>query len=107
MEYYIGIDIGTTNLKSALFTEDGKLKSYHAEPTPIIHPQEGWSEFSPAELWKTICICLKNVTAEVNADDICSVGVSSMGEAGMLTDDKGIPLTNIIAWYDPRAKEQN
>ena len=106
MEYHIGIDVGTTNLKAALFTQDGFLIAYHSKPTPVLHPKKEWSEFDPFAVWKGIAACLKNIVGAVNPEKICSVGISSFGESGLLADWTGMPLTNAIAWYDPRAKEQ-
>lgn len=106
MKYYAGIDVGTTNLKAALFTQEGTLAAYHSEPTPTVHPQKEWSEFEPYAIWNGVCDCLKKITSTVSSEDICSVGISSFGEAGFLADAAGMPLTNAIAWYDPRTKKQ-
>lgn len=106
MEYYLGIDMGTTNIKAALFTEDGSMATFSSEPTPVIHPKEGWSEFGPLELWSVLCRCIKKVVWETKGAKIVSAGISSLGESGVLTDAGGYPLNNFIAWYDPRAKEE-
>lgn len=106
MEYYLGIDMGTTNVKAALFTADASMAAFWSEPTPIIHPIEGWSEFEPIELWRVLCRCIQKVVKETGASEIVSAGISSLGESGVLTDAGGHPLTNFIAWYDPRAKQE-
>lgn len=106
MVHYIGLDVGTTNIKAALFSQKGELVEYHSEPTSITHPREGWSEFDPVGIWNSVCSCIKQITAKVSPEDICSVGISSLGEAGLITDEDGVPLSNIIAWYDPRARQQ-
>ena len=36
MSVYLGIDVGTTNLKVAAFDAHGQLCAYHSEPTPSL-----------------------------------------------------------------------
>ena len=104
---FIGIDVGTTNIKAASFSEKGAMLAYHAESTPIVHPSPGASEFEPEAIWRQICTCVRAVARETGADIPRSVGVSAMAEGGLLLDAQGRPLSNIVAWYDMRAVPQN
>ena len=106
MKYYMGIDIGTTNLKAAVFREDGELVSYHSESTPVSHPKPFFSEMDPMEVWEKIKICIRENVKQCPAKEICSVAVSSMGEAGILVEEQGRPLNPFILWYDTRSEAQ-
>lgn len=107
MNVYAGIDIGTTNIKTAVFDGNGNQLAYYSVPNKIVHPLETWSEFDPAEVWKAVKICLKEVREQLEEDmRISSIGVSSLGESGVLLDKEGNALTNFIAWYDRRSKEE-
>lgn len=103
---YIGIDIGTTNIKAALFSETGEIMQYESIVTPIVHPKKEWSEFEPYKIWECVSECLRRITDNRKEEDIVSVGISSLGESGIFVDKNGIPLSNMIAWYDPRTKAQ-
>lgn len=107
MQYHIGIDVGTTNIKSAAYTMDGRRIAYHAEPTPIVNPQPGFSEFEPESVWRCVCLCLRAVTDAVGSAHIRTLGISSMAEAGVPLDVAGRPLYNFIAWYDQRSQPQS
>lgn len=106
MQYLLGLDIGTTNIKAIAIRTDGTQAAYHALPTPIVHPQPEWSEFVPEAIWKTTCACIQKVCTEINPEEILSVGVSAMAETGIPMDAEGRPLYNFIAWYDFRADAQ-
>ena len=103
---FLGIDIGTTNVKAAAFDVTGCIASYHAVPTPVLHPAPAFSEFPAEGLWQCICECTRSVVAEVGAQNIRAVGISAMAEGGLLADRDGLPLTDIIAWYDMRSSAQ-
>ncbi|GAI15112.1 unnamed protein product, partial [marine sediment metagenome] len=47
MDYILGIDIGTTGTKSALFSADGCFVDSRYISYPITYPKEGWAEQNP------------------------------------------------------------
>lgn len=103
---FLGIDVGTTNVKAAVFDPKGGLLAYHAVSTPIVHPIPEFSEFPAEKLWQCVCQCIQSVANQVGPETICAVGVSAMAEGGLLLDEQGNPLTDIIAWYDMRSVMQ-
>ena len=106
MKAYVGIDIGTTNIKAAVFSEDGEWLAYASRPNVNLHPQEGWADFDANQIWDNAAACLREVTSKVNPADIRAVGVSSMAECGVPLDADGNVLTPMIAWYDRRTVEE-
>ena len=106
MKYYLGIDVGTTNIKAAAFDRQGGLAAYGAVPTPIAHPRQEWSEFEPQAIWRAVCASVGAVIRQLGAGRIASVGVSAMAETGIPLDGAGEPLYNFIAWYDMRSQPQ-
>ena len=106
MEYLLGLDIGTTHLKAGIFTLQGEPVVVKLASTPSHNLGEGRAIYSPDELWDSVCGLLKETTGQLESGDkILSVAIASMGEAGLLIDGEGKPLTPIIAWYDSRGKE--
>lgn len=106
MKYYMGIDVGTTNLKVAVFHANGDMVAYHSESTPVSHPITSFSEMDPMEVWEKIKTGIRETVKQCAKEEICSIAVSSMGEAGILTDEKGRPLYPFILWYDTRSEAQ-
>ncbi|NLA58294.1 MAG: hypothetical protein GX855_05280 [Firmicutes bacterium] len=106
MEYLLGLDLGTTHLKAGLFTLQGEAAAVKLARTPARDLGEGRAVYDPEELWGRVSGLLREITAMLQPqDEILSIGIASMGEAGLLLDDGGQPLTPIIAWYDSRGKE--
>lgn len=108
MTYLLGIDVGTTSIKSVVYRPDGSAVASSARPTPTHVPQPRWAYYRPRELWQTVLETIRGALAEVDDPSrIASVAVASVAEAGVLLDENGDPTTDIIAWYDTRTKPQS
>lgn len=104
MEYLIGVDIGTTNVKAVALADDGKLLATAGRPTKTLSPSPGYAE-QDAEL---IFIQVVQVIREVQA--ACPASYTPMGlvfsgamHSLMALDEQGNPLTNAWLWSDLRA----
>ncbi len=103
----LGIDIGTTNLKTILFDPTGNVVAQASTPTPTHHGRPGWAHYDAEETWQTVIGLLRRVTAQI--DDprrIASVAVTSYGETGVPLDAQGNPTYDAIAWFDDRTAPQ-
>lgn len=108
MTYLLGIDVGTTSIKSVVYRPDGGAVASCARPTPTHVPQPRWAYYRPEELWQTVVATIRGALDEV--DDparIASIAVASVAEAGVLLDERGEPTTDIIAWFDTRTRPQS
>lgn len=105
MAILIGIDLGTTHLKAAAFTERGEQLAIAHLPTPTIRLEGGGAEYDPEALWSGVADCLHRVRAAVTGR-VAGIGIASMAEAGLLVDGAGEPLYPAIAWFDPRTQPQ-
>ena len=54
-QYLLGIDIGTSACKVALFGKDGKVEAAVSEGYPVYYPHPGWAEQNPDEWWEAVC----------------------------------------------------
>ncbi|HHV62065.1 MAG TPA: hypothetical protein GXX51_05435 [Firmicutes bacterium] len=105
--YLLGIDIGTTNWKVALYDEDGRVISAFSSPTRVHSEGGGRVIYKPDEIWATVTGGIRQVISQArNPRDVKAIGVASMGEAGVLIDKKGQCLYPAMAWYDPRTTPQ-
>ena len=113
MEYILGVDVGTTNLKAIIFSVDGHIISSHIVPSPITILPKGGAIYDTGLLWNTLCLVIKKVVGKLSSiksssavRSIKGVAVASMAEAGVPLDKKGKELYPVIAWYDPRTEEE-
>ena len=104
MAYFVGIDLGTTNIKAIVYdAAAGKVVDIASRATPVHHPQPGWSEHDPEEIWRAVAFCLRAV---IKGRPIAGVGISSLAEAGVAMDEDMSPIYPIIAWFDRRTEKQ-
>lgn len=100
----LGLDIGTTSIKAVLYDPaQGQVVRRAARPTPVDHPQPGWSEHDPAALWATTVQCIREAA---NGAAVRALAISSMAETGLLLDTNMQPVAPAIAWFDRRSEPQ-
>lgn len=108
MTYLLGIDVGTTSIKSVVYRTDGSAIASCARPTPTHVPQPRWAYYRAEELWQTVVETIRETLLDVDDPTrIASVAVASVAEAGVLLDERGDPTTDIIAWFDTRTRPQS
>ena len=52
--YLLGIDIGTSACKVAIFDRSGRVLAAENGDYPVYYPHEGWAEQNPEEWWKAV-----------------------------------------------------
>ena len=108
MNCYIGIDVGTTNIKAAVYSTNNEQLFFFSKATPTksIQSETVVYEYDLIEIYNTVCECLQKLSANINGHAIRSLAVSSMGESGIPLDAHFYPQSNAIAWFDPRSIPQ-
>ena len=97
----IGIDVGTTSCKAALVSLDGRELAHGRRPTPWTSVATG-AEVDPHGLVEASVGAALDALASGPTGDVRGIGVCSMGETGVMLDQRGEPLAPGIAWYDTR-----
>lgn len=93
---YIGIDFGTTNLKTAVFSQTGELLACLRSSTP--KPARGGGGYCPDEVFGLIESQLRQLSRSYSFEGIA---VTGMAEAGILLERGTLkPLSGIIPWFD-------
>jgi gluconokinase len=103
MEYFVGIDIGTTSVKSIAFSRDGKPISEHSITYPIKHPFPGWSEQDPEEICSAVFATLEAILTGLapHLPVLCSF--SAAMHSLIAVDSTGRAISPSIIWADNRA----
>jgi xylulokinase len=77
----LGIDVGTTGCKVALFSLQGEmLASAYSEYNPQ-SPHPGWAQLDSVAIWEVVKATIRSVTAARPGVEIHAVSVSSLAEA--------------------------
>lgn len=112
MQTLLGIDLGTTGVKAALFaTEDGRVLADAFVDYPLFHPHPGWAEQNPAQWWdatvEAIRTCLTlGARAGAQPADVRGLGLSGQMHGVVLLDAAHHVLRPSIVWADQRSDEQ-
>lgn len=105
--YLLGIDVGTTNWKVVAYRYDGTVAAKFSCPSITRWEGGGRAVYDPAELWEAVCRGIRSVLSEIgDPNQVVAVGIASMGESGILVDERGDPLYPAIAWFDPRTEAE-
>ncbi len=102
----LGIDIGTSACKVAVFDHEGKVLAQSNQAYQVYYPQSGWAEQDATEWWEAICKGIKDVLSkeQVNADAICGIGVDGQSWSAIPVNEKGEVLSRTPIWMDTRAR---
>lgn len=105
MEYFIAHDIGTSGLKSSLFSREGSLiKSVLQEYQADFNGREVTQ--NPLALFYAVLKGSRQLSAAVDPQEIKAMSFSAQMNACLLVDEKGTPLHDMFIWADTRAEKQ-
>lgn len=102
--YFLGIDLGTSYFKVALFNESGQLKGLSKKAVPV-SVSGSKVELSVTAFWQVLYACLQAALDEANAKvtDISGISYASQANTFILVNKYGKPLTPLILWTDQTA----
>lgn len=102
---FLGLDIGTTGCKAAVFSEAGNQLALAYREYTILNPQPGWVELDSQQVFDLIKETIGEVALRVTEDPVKALCISSMGEAVTpVSNDRRI-LGNCILSSDIRGAE--
>ncbi len=101
----LGIDVGTTGCKAAVFSADGRLLTSAYEEYDVLRPAPSWAELDAEEVWDQVKTTICRVSTSPS-DPIEALAVSSLGEA-MVPVNAGREIVgpSIVANFDLRGEE--
>lgn len=106
MTYVIGIDIGTSGTKTALFDERGRKIASKTVEYPLYQPHEGWAEQEPLDWWGATVEGIRAVTAGIDKSRIAGIGLSGQMHGLVMLGSSGEVLRRSIIWCDQRTSSQ-
>jgi xylulokinase len=104
MKYLLGIDIGTSACKAALFDRNGTPILQASADYTVSYPRPGWAEQEPDSWWSAVCDTVRQITGRINPCDIAGIGVDGQGWAAVAVDRAGRVLCPTPIWMDTRSE---
>lgn len=103
--HYLGIDIGTSNIKTLLIDSGGCVVAKGSSSVGRYESDGLAVEQDIDEIFFAVCTAVKQITAKINDDRIISVGISSQGGAIVPLDKNSLPVCRVISWLDLRGEK--
>jgi len=100
----MGIDLGTTGVKTVCFDPEGTVLSSAYREYPTHSPHPGWMELDPERVWRDTAEAIREAAGR-SPDPVSAVGISCLGEAIAQLDRDGNIVYPTIVGFDNRAKD--
>ena len=100
---YLGIDLGTSSVKTVLFDRDQRLIASASEPLGIDRPHPGWSEQDPNEWWDAVEKTVDAIARDHELAELRGIGLSGQMHGAVCLDHDDRVLRPAILWNDGRA----
>ena len=106
MQYLIGVDIGTTNVKAIALADDGTLLAVAGRHTRTLSPFFGAAEQNAGTLFRQVVQVIREIQSACPASMHPAGLVFSGAMHSLLAlDEQGKPLNHAWLWSDLRAAE--
>lgn len=104
--YYIGLDIGTSSLKTTLIDDNKHILHEASYDYVFDEPQEGWREIDPKVWFHAVKKGLNDIVQHFGGDEIATIGVSGQMHTTVFLDDEGNSVRPAIMWNDLRSVKE-
>jgi len=102
---YLGIDIGTSSVKTVLLDERSATVAQGSAALEVSRPQPGFSEQDPQQWWDATVTAVSALPAAARTA-VRAVGLSGQMHGATLLDAQDRPLRPAILWNDGRSARE-
>ncbi len=102
---YLGIDLGSTNMKAALYDRQFHLIDRQSLPVQYIR-EGGFVEFDAKAYFRGLLGLLGKLIRENGIRQVTQMAFTGQAETLVVLDKDGEPLCNAISWMDERSAQQ-
>ena len=99
---YIGIDLGSTNIKAAIYDKNFKLIDRQSRPVNYIR-DNGFVEFDAFTYCEDLIDLLFDMVKSNGVKSVSEIAFTGQAESLVVVGKDGKPLMNAISWMDERS----
>lgn len=102
---YIGVDLGSTNIKAAIYDSQFCLVDRQSRPVSYIR-DNGFVEFDAQAYCADLVQLLAQMLRENGVSQVKQIAFTGQAESLVVLDRQGKPLMNAISWMDERSVKE-
>ena len=102
---YIGVDLGSTNIKAAIYDKHFNLVDRQSRPVNYIR-ENGFVEFDAYVYCRDLIGLLADMVEKNHVAKIRQIAFTGQAESLVVLGHHGRPLMNAISWMDERSVEE-
>lgn len=99
---FIGVDLGSTNIKAAVYNENMELVGAQSLPVTYIR-ENGFVEFDAEAYFDQLVRLLEQLLRSNNMHTVSRITFTGQAESLVVLDSQGKALMNAISWMDDRS----
>ena len=104
-KYYIGVDLGSTNIKTALYNSQFQMVSSLSHP--VVYEREGGVvEFDAWDYCRNLSRMLAQLMKGMEGNALREISFTGQAESLVCVGVDGKPLMNAISWMDERSTQE-
>lgn len=105
---YLGIDLGTSEVKALVIDENNAVVASHSAPLTIQRPHPHWSEQAPQAWWEATEYLIATLREKCGPhwSAIKAIGLSGQMHGAVLLDSGGEAIRPAILWNDTRCAQE-
>jgi xylulokinase len=106
--YLIGIDLGTSGLKTVVISKDGRMVGSALREYPLDIPHPGWAEQDPENWFLAALATLAEALQQsgINPQAVAAIGLAGQMHSTVCLGKEMRPLRPAIIWADQRSQAQ-
>lgn len=105
MNYYIGIDLGTSACKGILADREGHILRRHSVSYPVFCPAPSYSEQNPQD-WYEAAVEILDILSDGHKEKVKGIGIAGQMHGLVMLDENDAVLRPAILWNDGRSEKQ-
>jgi xylulokinase len=105
---FLGIDLGTSEVKALLLDRDHHVVAHASAPLQVSRPHPLWSEQAPADWWQATAAALDRLAAEAKPAmaRVAGIGLSGQMHGAVVLGEGDAVLRPAILWNDGRSEAE-
>lgn len=104
MDYLLGIDVGTSNVKAVLYNVDGSLFRQSSFDYDMEQPLPNYAEQDPDIWWEGVLSCLRGLG--LTNLNVAAIGVTGQMHSLVMLDEANKVIRKSILWCDQRTERE-